>query len=82
LNLAVFSISHKIELKLFHDIELHYFGDSEGMWEMRECATQEGPITRARSHVKYPSRALTGSAMLHYERHVPQREDGSTGATG
>merc|ERR1712087_431067 len=26
LNMAVFSISHKVELKLFHDYELHYSG--------------------------------------------------------
>ncbi len=29
LNLAIFSISHKIELKAFHDFELHYSGDAK-----------------------------------------------------
>eukprot|EP00286_Rhodomonas_abbreviata_P022275 CAMPEP_0181295300 /NCGR_PEP_ID=MMETSP1101-20121128/4070_1 /TAXON_ID=46948 /ORGANISM="Rhodomonas abbreviata, Strain Caron Lab Isolate" /LENGTH=538 /DNA_ID=CAMNT_0023400035 /DNA_START=428 /DNA_END=2041 /DNA_ORIENTATION=+ len=38
LNLGVFSISHKIELKEFHDLELHYRGDVSGSWELLRCA--------------------------------------------
>ena len=30
IRFEVFSISHKIELKLFHDYELHYHADAEG----------------------------------------------------
>jgi ABC-type uncharacterized transport system fused permease/ATPase subunit len=51
LNLAVFSISHKIELKLFHDYELHYRGDSEGSWTMARCSERKGNITRAESKI-------------------------------
>ncbi|KAJ1481488.1 hypothetical protein T484DRAFT_1807174 [Baffinella frigidus] len=32
MNLGIFSISHKIELKAFHDFELHYPGDLAGSW--------------------------------------------------
>ncbi|EKX45932.1 hypothetical protein GUITHDRAFT_108382 [Guillardia theta CCMP2712] len=38
MNLGIFSISHKIELKEFHDWELHYKGDSVGGWEMFKCS--------------------------------------------
>jgi hypothetical protein len=31
MNLGIFSISHKIELKEFHDFELHYKGDAGGL---------------------------------------------------
>jgi len=33
LGMAVFSISHKNELKALHDYELHYVADDEGSWE-------------------------------------------------
>jgi len=36
MNLGIFSISHKIELKEFHDFELHYKGDAGGL--LRLCA--------------------------------------------
>jgi len=76
LNLAVFSISHKIELKLFHDFELHYSGDCEGSWEMRKCSHQEGATTRSHSLVRYPSSsALSSQAVFRYERHVHGGED-------
>merc|ERR1719230_2413085 len=45
LNLAVFSISHKIELKLFHDYELHYKGDIEGTWSLERCSERSGMVT-------------------------------------
>eukprot|EP01065_Artemidia_motanka_P016367 TRINITY_DN2006_c3_g1_i2.p1 TRINITY_DN2006_c3_g1~~TRINITY_DN2006_c3_g1_i2.p1 ORF type:complete len:690 (+),score=279.97 TRINITY_DN2006_c3_g1_i2:81-2072(+) len=44
LNLAVFSISHKTELKEFHDWELHYNGDLEGSWQMLPCSQTRGKI--------------------------------------
>jgi len=78
LDLAVFSISHKIELKLFHDFELHYEGDWAGSWELRQCSHQEGTVTRSRSIIRYPSlSALTSQAVFHYERKV---SDGGEGA--
>merc|ERR1719168_112699 len=54
LNLAVFSISHKIELKLFHDKELHYTGDAAGSWSLRQCSETFGQITRSSSTVNLP----------------------------
>lgn len=33
LGMAIFSISHKNELKEFHDFELHYNADEAGSWE-------------------------------------------------
>mmetsp|Transcript_28071 Transcript_28071/g.91023 ORF Transcript_28071/g.91023 Transcript_28071/m.91023 type:complete len:656 (-) Transcript_28071:213-2180(-) len=42
MNLGIFSISHKIELKEFHDWELHYKGDSVGGWEMFKCSETRG----------------------------------------
>mmetsp|Transcript_67432 Transcript_67432/g.140900 ORF Transcript_67432/g.140900 Transcript_67432/m.140900 type:complete len:735 (-) Transcript_67432:260-2464(-) len=80
LNLAVFSISHKIELKLFHDFELHYTGDLEGSWTWRRCSLTRGPITRSESTVVVPpvpsqSQQIldgniprTSSAVIKYER--------------
>merc|ERR1712137_139791 len=55
LDLAVFSISHKIELKLFHDYELHYHGDEEGSWEMTRCSEKKGRVTKSLSFVRLPS---------------------------
>merc|ERR1719226_236208 len=55
LNLAVFSISHKIELKLFHDFELHYAGDLQGSWAMRKCSQTDGGVTRSSSTVPMPA---------------------------
>jgi len=52
LKLAVFSISHKLELKEYHDLELHYNGDAEGTWSMHSCSETRGKIVgspRARS---------------------------------
>jgi len=51
LNLAVFSISHKIELKLFHDYELHYAGDVDGSWTLEQCSMNIGRITKSSSKV-------------------------------
>jgi len=33
LGMAVFSISHKVELKKLHDFELHFNADEAGTWE-------------------------------------------------
>jgi len=44
LRLAIFSISHKIELKEFHDYELHYHGDAEGNWSWHPCQETRGRI--------------------------------------
>eukprot|EP00401_Gymnodinium_catenatum_P073223 CAMPEP_0117510696 /NCGR_PEP_ID=MMETSP0784-20121206/28122_1 /TAXON_ID=39447 /ORGANISM="" /LENGTH=586 /DNA_ID=CAMNT_0005306339 /DNA_START=390 /DNA_END=2150 /DNA_ORIENTATION=- len=80
LNLAVFSISHKIELKLFHDFELHYNGDVEGSWSMRPCSATTGKITRSASKINYvaPLSLTSGAAKqndgesnIMLERHVP-----------
>lgn len=72
LGLAVFSISHKNELKLFHDYELHYTGDAEGTWAWSECAEQKGKVTRASSIVKLPEKGADGrfESRITYERHV------------
>jgi len=78
LNLAVFSISHKIELKLFHDFELHYMGDVEGTWSMSKCSQRNGRVTRSSSTVTIPSMTPEApnspkarhsqQAIIHYER--------------
>ncbi|CAJ1384682.1 unnamed protein product [Effrenium voratum] len=72
LNLAVFSISHKIELKLFHDRELHYVGDLQGSWTMMECSHTRDKITRSSSTVKLPEPDKAGKkeSRITYERHV------------
>jgi len=44
LNLAVFSISHKIELKEFHDWELHFNGDAQGTYDLLKCSDTRGKI--------------------------------------
>lgn len=44
LGMAIFSISHKIELKEFHDYELHYFGDSKGSYQLLPCSETRGKI--------------------------------------
>lgn len=46
LGLAIFSISHKIELKEFHDYELHYNGDANGSWTMHKCSETRGKILK------------------------------------
>jgi ABC-type uncharacterized transport system fused permease/ATPase subunit len=91
LNLAVFSISHKIELKLFHDFELHYSGDVEGTWTMSECSETKGKITRSSSTVKVPEKRTptarpqavgrrNSEAIIHYERHLPSDEELANGS--
>jgi len=40
LNMAVFSISHKVELKALHDYELHYTG-KDGGWEWIDLASNK-----------------------------------------
>merc|ERR1719491_30554 len=83
MNLAVFSISHKIELKLFHDYELHYKGDASGSWSMRKCTETIGKITRSSSTVHAQpcvtpgpeTKRLPGQSIIHYERqHIDQRD--------
>jgi ATP-binding cassette subfamily D (ALD) long-chain fatty acid import protein len=46
LNLGIFSISHKIELKEFHDLELHYNGDINGTWGLHDCKDTMGRILK------------------------------------
>ena len=41
MNLGILSISHKIELKDFHDFELHYKGDASGSWELLKCSPRQ-----------------------------------------
>jgi len=71
-NMAVFSISHKIELKLFHERELRYLGDLEGKWQMSECSQTRDKITRASSTVKLPEPDKDGKkeSRITYERHT------------
>jgi len=83
LNLAVFSISHKIELKLFHDYELHYHGNMEGSWAMTRCSERKGNITTSSSRVNLLGFAeeggadgLESEATITYARHV--RFDGGS----
>mmetsp|Transcript_29814 Transcript_29814/g.68686 ORF Transcript_29814/g.68686 Transcript_29814/m.68686 type:complete len:702 (+) Transcript_29814:136-2241(+) len=71
LNLAVFSISHKNELKLFHDYELHYHGDMEGGWTMTRCSERKGNITTSSSRVNL--HALGEQRRL--SRYVEDKED-------
>jgi len=85
LNLAVFSISHKNELKLFHEFELHYQGDHEGTWTFGRCSVTDGNITRSESRVRFSSAELLAekqakdneasdeqpAATWKYERHLP-----------
>lgn len=71
-NLAVFSISHKIELKLFHDYELHYVGDVEGSWTWQRCSETDGGITRATSHVQAPPMLGEVSSKENTRRAMPR----------
>ena len=49
MNLGIFSISHKIELKEFHDVELHYKGDVSGSWELLKCSETRGKYAGKRA---------------------------------
>lgn len=42
LGMSIFSISHKIELKEFHDYELHYHGDVKGKYDLLPCSETRG----------------------------------------
>jgi len=46
LELGVFSISHKIELKEFHDYELHFNNDDEGSYLYLPCSETRGRILK------------------------------------
>jgi len=72
LKLAVFSISHKIELKLFHDFELHYTGDAEGSWSMSRCSETRDKVTFSSALVRLPEPGPNGrtETKITYERHV------------
>lgn len=74
LNLGVFSISHKIELKLFHDEELHFKGDAEGSWTISKCSEtrDEGKVTFSSALVRLPEPRADGKteSRITYERHV------------
>jgi len=72
LQLAVFSISHKIELKLFHDFELHYNGDVDGTWTISRCAETRDQVTRSSALVRLPEPDRGGKthSRITYERHV------------
>lgn len=48
LGVGIFSISHKLELKKWHDWELHYHGDAAGSWEWVKCSETIGQYTGAR----------------------------------
>jgi len=90
LNLAVFSISHKIELKLFHDFELHYSGDLEGSWSWQRCSETDGLVTRSSSTVELPPwpgtrggnqalRRKSSQAIIKYERLRAEEEANGNG---
>lgn len=68
LGIAVFSISHKVELKLFHDRELRCFGDGDGTWEETGCAETIGK--RRRSEHIARSSSFVGKPTLFLERHM------------
>merc|ERR1712151_1219273 len=69
LNLAVFSISHKMELKLFHDFELHYNGDAKGSWSLSECCEVRDKVTRASATLRLPEPDQSGKteSRITYE---------------
>jgi len=72
LGLTVISISHKIELKLFHDYELHCHGDAEGSWTLSKCSEVRDKVVRASAVVKLiePDKAGKTESRITYERHV------------
>ncbi|CAE8676460.1 unnamed protein product [Polarella glacialis] len=72
MQMAVFSISHKIELKLFHDRELHYNGDVQGSWTLTPCSETLNKVTRSSSTVKLPEMNGLGKteSKITYERHI------------
>jgi len=72
LNLGVFSISHKHELKLFHDYELQFNGDVKGTWTISACSETRDKVTRASALVKLPTGEKGGKteSRITYERHV------------
>merc|ERR1712048_912326 len=71
LNIAVFSITHKMELKLFHDYELHFNGDSAGSWTWSTCSETRDKVTLASAQVKLPEVDEKGKQeyKITYERH-------------
>eukprot|EP00931_Biecheleriopsis_adriatica_P006096 TRINITY_DN107552_c0_g1_i1.p1 TRINITY_DN107552_c0_g1~~TRINITY_DN107552_c0_g1_i1.p1 ORF type:complete len:675 (-),score=112.12 TRINITY_DN107552_c0_g1_i1:200-2224(-) len=71
LNIAVFSISHKMELKLFHDLELHFKGDLEGSWTVSKCSEQRDKVILSSAVIKLPEFDAKGhESRITYERHV------------
>jgi len=72
LGITVFSISHKIELRLFHDLELHYHGDAKGSWTLSRCSETRDKVTRSSAVVKLPEPDKAGrtESRITYERHV------------
>lgn len=72
MNLAVLSISHRIELRLFHDYELHYTGDVDGSWSLTQCSETTDKVTRSSAMVKLPEPDKTGKTetRITYERHI------------
>eukprot|EP00927_Polykrikos_kofoidii_P038081 TRINITY_DN32361_c0_g1_i1.p1 TRINITY_DN32361_c0_g1~~TRINITY_DN32361_c0_g1_i1.p1 ORF type:complete len:717 (+),score=83.81 TRINITY_DN32361_c0_g1_i1:192-2342(+) len=79
IGLAVFSISHKIELKLFHDYELHYVGDSEGSWKLSKCSETVGDVTHSSSLVTRVDEGINpeGSAAHAEREEIGDGEDTS-----
>jgi ABC-type uncharacterized transport system fused permease/ATPase subunit len=45
-GMAIFSISHKVELKEFHDFELHFDGNVEGSYKFLPCSETRGKILK------------------------------------
>mmetsp|Transcript_6757 Transcript_6757/g.18885 ORF Transcript_6757/g.18885 Transcript_6757/m.18885 type:complete len:695 (+) Transcript_6757:110-2194(+) len=74
MNMGVCSISHKSELKLFHDLELHYKGDIEGSWTLTPCAEirEKDKVVFSSALVKLPEADSTGrtESRITYERHI------------
>lgn len=72
LGLTVFSISHKIELKLFHDFELRFNGDAEGSWTLTRCSDTQGKVTVSSALLRLPDSDKTGKteSRITYERHI------------
>jgi len=79
MNLGIFSISHKIELKAFHDFELHYRGDLAGSWDLLSCKDTAGLYvgkTVAKGGVKV-RKAISDMSDLETAAHAKERGDSS-----
>ncbi len=61
LGMAVFSISHKNDLKRFHDYELHFHADAEGGWDWIDLAMGKGISASSPSSTGFVHMGRVGS---------------------